>query len=464
MIEFVILHGSSAVGKTYMMNALVQEDPLLGSIEIDDCKFWQDYEAVMTPAELDFISPPPAEADFAEFLRLFGDGKTNRARCIAFLVSRIRALLRPEAGAAPSAALVLVTVGALPPPPRPGEPSVYDWLASRLPLRFHHVLIEIPEAQHLDQMARRGRLHLRDEILANNSQRLERRDLHDSVISDLDGLRAIVKARQAAHPAAPAPAQPAAPPARQDIPMKLRTQKNTRKDLKYVQIFGERNSGTNHLKRLVSEHMKEPGNFYGSYATKKNPVNMAKMFGYKHYYVRPKLMEQPEQHETLFLVLYKNPYTWVRSTLAKPYHFRACLEGKTLTDLPKLPLVGYDVHGRIIPDLHPVTGEPVNIFDLRKYKIQNWEGLVDLVDNVVYVNYETLLLHPTEIIQSIVSDFPSLFTTTTIPHQEPDMKYVEKYVTPEPFSEAELAAMDGAIDWDTEARIGYARGNLFIPL
>lgn len=44
------------------------------------------------------------------------------------------------------------------------------------------------------------------------------------------------------------------------------------------------------------------------------------------------------------------------------------------------------------------------------------------------------------------------------------MKYVGKYVTPEPFSEAELAAMDGAIDWDTEARIGYARGNLFIPL
>jgi hypothetical protein len=245
--------------------------------------------------------------------------------------------------------------------------------------------------------------------------------------------------------------------------MNVRTHKSGDANLRYVQIFGERNSGTNHLKRLVSENMNEPANVLGSYRTKSNPENLAKRFGYKHYYADPKKLAKPEQAETLFLVLYKNPYTWIRSTLAKPYHFQASLEGKSITDLPDVPLAGVDVRGTPIPDVHPETGEQITIFELRKHKILNWEGLVDQVDNVVYVNYEELLLRPTEIVQSICDDFGSLFATKTVRKREPDMKYVQKYVEPEPFTDAELAVMDKHIDWDVESRIGYERGNLFIP-
>ena len=161
-------------------------------------------------------------------------------------------------------------------------------------------------------------------------------------------------------------------------------------------------------------------------------------------------------------MIYKNPYTWIRSMLGKPYHFKACLEGKGIADLAKLPLEGVDIHGREIPDLHPKTGKRITMFDLRKHKILEWEKLTGLVGNVVYLNYEDLLVSPTEVMQRITSDFPSLFRSPTAPHHEPDPQYVAKYVTPKPFSPEDLAVMDANIDWSVEAIAGYKKGNLFI--
>lgn len=112
----------------------------------------------------------------------------------------------------------------------------------------------------------------------------------------------------------------------------MRIYKKSDQELKFVQIFGERNSGTNHLRRLIEENMHEPNNILGAYSTKNNPENTAKRFGYKHYYVNPKKLES-NQADTLFLVIYKNPYTWIRSTMVKPYHFKASLEKKTIEDL-----------------------------------------------------------------------------------------------------------------------------------
>ena len=242
----------------------------------------------------------------------------------------------------------------------------------------------------------------------------------------------------------------------------MRIYKKSDQELKFVQIFGERNSGTNHLRRLIEENMHEPNNILGAYSTKNNPENTAKRFGYKHYYVNPKKLES-NQADTLFLVIYKNPYTWIRSTMVKPYHFKASLEKKTIEDLPELQLVGPDYRGRPIPDVHPDTGDNINIFDLRHHKIVNWENLINQVDNVVYVNYEHLLLEPTQIIQKILDNYGSLFNCTTAPEHRTDNKYLEKYVNPEPFSDREMEFMNANINWDSEELAGYKKDNLFIP-
>lgn len=243
----------------------------------------------------------------------------------------------------------------------------------------------------------------------------------------------------------------------------MRIHTKSDRGLSCVQIFGERNSGTNHLRRLVQENMREPTNFLGSYGTKNKPENTAKRFGYKHYYARPEKLANGRQEEALFLVIYKNPYTWIRSTMVKPYHFRENLEGKRIEDLPDLRLTGKNVHGNPIPDVHPTTGEPVSIFELRRHKIENWQGIVDHVDSAVFMTYEELLLRPTEIVQKIHDSFPSLFNTTTAPEHVTENKYLEKYVNPDPFMDSEMSAMNAHIDWDAEAKVGYEKNNLFIP-
>ena len=195
MIDIVVLHGSSAVGKTHMMKSLLAEDPTLAGWEVDDCKYWLDYEPELGRVDLQRIDPRIDDAAFSEFMDLYLEGPPGRRRSVAFLITKLRDLVSDDPDALHEKKTVIATVGALPPPPDPTQRSVYAWLSQRLPITFCHVLIEIPEDQHLEQMRRRGRLHLRDEILANYSRRVARRAYHDVVIGDLDGLRAVMTDR-----------------------------------------------------------------------------------------------------------------------------------------------------------------------------------------------------------------------------------------------------------------------------
>jgi len=149
--------------------------------------------------------------------------------------------------------------------------------------------------------------------------------------------------------------------------------------------------------------------------------------------------------------------------LSKPYHFKECLAGKTIEDLPSLELAGFDIHGREIPDVHPVTGKRITMFELRKYKILEWEKLSQTVDNVVFVNYEDLLLSATAMMQSITDEFAGLFHAGPVKNHIPDPKYVKKYVSPKPFTDRQMQVMNDNIDWSTEAIAGYEKDNLFIP-
>ena len=246
-----------------------------------------------------------------------------------------------------------------------------------------------------------------------------------------------------------------------DIDTNMRIQTASDQMLSHVQIFGERNSGTNHLRKLVEENMHNPENFLGSYSTNSNPENTARRFGYKHYYADAEKIKE-NQSDTLFLVIYKNPYTWIRSTLHKPYHFKSCLNGKSIYDLPSVRLFGTDSRGRQIPDVHPESGENIDIFELRHHKIQNWENLKNLVDNVAYINYETLLLEPTKTIQSILINYASLFKVSKAPVYVTDKAYLDKYSNPQTFSESEMEVLNTNIFWNSENFIGYEKNDLFI--
>lgn len=448
-VPVLILHGASSVGKTHLMQSAM--DDLIGfeGIEMDDCKFWAD-----RPSKYDATAPmspdQPMDRDLNDLMAINGSLGQKSKLCVEFLIDQLMdcRLGAPDTPETPRA--IVVTGGALPGPAAPGDPCIYKWIADRLPVAFHHLLVEIPADLHDQRIAKRGRSHLRKNIYRDTARKSDQRDRFDAVIADWDALLAYLGAVSV--DVTPKPAHPARAP-------NLRIH---RAGPQLIQIYGERNSGTKYLKQLVTDCARYPDKILGAYANKKDPVNKARLIGYKHYYPRLDRI-QKHQHNALFLVIYKNPYTWIRSMMAKPYHFKACFDGKGIVDLPDVALAGTDVHGRAIPDVHPDTGENISLFELRKHKILKWEELRNHVNNVVYVNYEDLLLRPTEITQRIADSFTSLFDADAVPTTVPDRRYVRKYVEPDPFTEAELSVINEHIDWSVEAQAGYEMGNLFVP-
>jgi len=86
-------------------------------------------------------------------------------------------------------------------------------------------------------------------------------------------------------------------------------------------IFGERNSGTNYLQKILEHTLKIP---------------FTKRFGFKHWYIKdfqprgePNTTTDNECIEpltngdkTLFIFIVRNPYDWVCSMKSKPYHIK----------------------------------------------------------------------------------------------------------------------------------------------
>ncbi|MEM9476145.1 MAG: hypothetical protein AAGA71_12685 [Pseudomonadota bacterium] len=445
-----ILHGGSCTGKTSLMHSLVKEGRRVHGIETDDCAYWEERDHNVTLTLLRRLVPSASARDVEHIHDALKPLSPKAWLCAEFLMNTL-ADLYAGAGSVPD--IIVATGGALPEPSHPGTASLYSWLAERLPITFHHALIDVDEATHLANIESRGRAHLRDGILAFQAQKRANRDSYDFAASGFEALAHRIENRTDRPVFAPqGPSDSARPPH-----VRLRSG-----GLRYIQIFGERNSGTKHLKLLVSETARDPDAILGAYANKADPVNKAKKIGYKHYY--PQLGKIAEHNtETLFLVIYKNPYTWIRSMMGKPYHFKKCLDGKSITDLPEIRLHGVDIHGRDIPDVHPQTGERLTLFELRKYKIQQWEALAYQVHNIAFVNYEDLLVAPSATIQQIIDGFPSLFTDSIAPERTPDPRYLAKYVSPDPFPDHEMAVMDAHIDWSMETLAGYEKGNLFLP-
>lgn len=447
--QVFVLHGGSCTGKSSLMRRLVAEGRDVHGIETDDSAYWEDRPHRVNRALLQRLAPGATDRDVSDVHFALAQSSPKAWRCAEYLIDTL-ADLGVQRGTAPD--VIVATGGALPTPGETGQASLYSWISERLRLSFTHILIDIPEDQHIEQMEARGRSHLKDSILTMTVQKRAQRARFDTAASDYDSL---------AHRIANRVGRPVLRAVNADGPRRPYVRLRSG-GLQRIQVFGERNSGTKFLSQLVSEAARDPETVLGTYASLKDPVNKAQLIGYKHYY--PQLAKIARlQSRTLFLVIYKNPYTWIRSMLDKPYHFKSCLADKTIADLPETYLHGVDIFGRDIPDVHPHTGERLTLFELRAHKIQQWEALSYAVHNIAFVNYEHLLVAPTETLQPIVDAFPSLFIDRLAPQYTPDPRYIDKYVTPEPFTDEEMAVMDAHLDWRMEALTGYEQGDLFLP-
>jgi hypothetical protein len=228
--------------------------------------------------------------------------------------------------------------------------------------------------------------------------------------------------------------------------------------IEYVQLFGERNSGTSFLGKLAQANQRNPANFLGNKPTETAPLG-AELFGYKHWFINWEKLRDERRRQTLFLVIYRNPYTWIRAMMARPYALERSIGGRPVADLPGIALVGH-INGRDTRnELHPETGETINIFQLRKHKIGHFEKLKDQVENIAYLNLESLVRDPAGTMRSLQASFPSAFRVTLDLDVAAPRALHRECITPEPFADDDMNILDTAFDWEAEERIGYTRGS-----
>jgi len=175
--------------------------------------------------------------------------------------------------------------------------------------------------------------------------------------------------------------------------------------IKSLQIFSERCSGSNYFHQLLN------ANFFFE-------KNWA--YGHKHFppwFTRSidQVIGNPNQYtfegneDTLFVVIFRNPYDWLRSLHRFPFHATAKLHGRPFGEFIRIP---WEVDPKLrkivnpLIDLNPATDQPFeNVIHLRTAKIQNMLLIKERVSNIYYINYERVRDYPEEVINEIARVF-----------------------------------------------------------
>lgn len=171
------------------------------------------------------------------------------------------------------------------------------------------------------------------------------------------------------------------------------------------QIFGERCSGTKYLSSLLGANFPD--------------LSPGMPFGNKHlpawYHLPKESYPGPDHHYTLkgeefclFVVIFRNPFDWLRSMHRSPYFAAPHLHNTSIHRFIALPWEirqdGPENVRQIEKD--PLTGKPFkNVLHLRTAKIENMLRLKTKVSHIYYVNYETVRDFPEKVVEEIAEYF-----------------------------------------------------------
>jgi hypothetical protein len=222
--------------------------------------------------------------------------------------------------------------------------------------------------------------------------------------------------------------------------------------IKRIQIYGERCSGTNYLEDLLRRNVKS--------------AQITWEFGWKHFFYRPGV---EDANDCLFLVIYRNPFDWLRSLHRNPWHAAPPLRSLNFSDFIRAEWwCIHDEHSRTTPtdprygteivrERDPETNERfANVLRLRTAKIRNWESLREKTSHHIAIKYEDLDLHPREVVGSICQTFGLkrryLFRGAK-GYKGSKAKYVPKAY--EPINAEDLDYILHELDVELERSIGY---------
>lgn len=233
-------------------------------------------------------------------------------------------------------------------------------------------------------------------------------------------------------------------------------------------IFGERNSGTNFLQELVGTNLLNGDKF----------IKADESLGHKHYPCwyelplefyknSPRLYTLEGSENVLFFVIYRNPYDWLRSMRSKPFdadpslrdlNFSTFIRTKWKLNI-KRELVRDEMKKNPWVDRNPKDGSLFqNVMKLRTAKIRAMNEVKNRVNNIYYINYETLRDHPEKVLEEIADLFDLQKSDVYRPviYKKATKKlgvYKEKKYPP--ISTKDLKFINSQLDSEVENNIGY---------
>lgn len=226
-----------------------------------------------------------------------------------------------------------------------------------------------------------------------------------------------------------------------------------------LQIFGERYSGTNYLQSLLWENLDKS-------VIKDDPLEWYN-YGWKHFPLwlnvpferNPKGSSMKDYNfegsdSYLFVIIFRDPYDWVRSIHKRPHHAQNLLHNRPFHEFIQLPWLC-----EVEIDLNPHTGLYFdNVLKLRSARINNMLLIKERVKNIYYVKYETIRDYPQEVLKEI----SEIFNIPLNPNFTPIIAYkgdkdggAFTKSTYFDLSQTELEFINSQLEEAEENRIGY---------
>ena len=238
--------------------------------------------------------------------------------------------------------------------------------------------------------------------------------------------------------------------------------------ISYIKVFGERNSGTNYLSSLLKRNVSE--------------VGLGAKFGWKHGLVDHERIAK-EGKDTLFLAIFKSPYSWAVSMNGKPHHapqlYRlpfsefirsewACYSGENFDkrDLSENPIKPEE---EMLHERNPNTKKRFgNVLLMRQAKIKSFLKIADVTDKFEVVKYEDLLYTPKQVLNRIINKYdlkrkrPKLVLEAGYQGKNPKIPFKRRkfYLQKEYFNtytKEDLDYVNQYIDFELESKIGYLK-------
>jgi hypothetical protein len=220
-----------------------------------------------------------------------------------------------------------------------------------------------------------------------------------------------------------------------------------------IQIYGERASGTNFLAQLLTRNLPN--------------IPHTSIFGWKHFFPPEEL---PNSEKTLFIVIFRDPFDWIRSLSLQPHHAHKSLRNNLFPDfIRKEWYCVFDEKAGIKPEdtnygqemmfeRNPNTGKRFeNVVQLRNAKNIAFLKLKDKVRHIEFVKYEDLLADPDGFLKRLVRNYnvyrkPELITIDTYKGITSKKFSPRQY---NPISEEDLVFILSNLNLQVEMKLGY---------